>query len=994
VTTTPPPPAAPARSPAVTRGASVARRTLRPRVISGRRLVRAAGLLACCGVVASLALTAAPEAMAQSETDAERFRDMSPEERRAFVAERQREERLRRYREQLERRGSLSESEIEELLEQERQRLDRQAEMAARIQGGAAPETVGRDDPDRLGAEPQPIDAEQPAPGGETAPGVEGALAGGEPIRLAFPDEVSLARVVDVVSEGLGVNIIAAPGLENETVIITRPIERTADEMLTLLSVLLDDRGYVLQEGDDGILRINRAGNMQIRVGEGPLSTTRVIPTPNLRPSALQQMLQNVLMGAGGGGQPGNVQGGGAVSITPLDELGVIVASGSATRLDNVERLIELLVQADEAQRLHLLPVTNVAASFARDRMIELQGQLASGPQGLGGVQNRVQPGAQQLGASASLSRLADRLYVHAGNSLLFRGTPEELRDVEDLLRVVDQISPLVARRYQTGAVTQEVVQAAQALGLGAIEQIEEATNQSLRQQFAQRGQLAVTPNATAIGDSRFVVDTENGTVIYFGTPEQHERVDELVKQFRADMIDNGTQIRVYKLLYASAAGGGTGGGTGGGGGVTTTGAGGAGGSVSVINNDRGVAEILTDLIQDPQTARAEGRFVSPGGFGAEATGVSAAEDAIISQQAAQVEDDSLTDLVEDALGGTRLVATEENTVIVADGSRNQVIIKAPALAHRQFEAIIGQLDRKRPQVQIDVRIVSLTTNDSFDWSTAYDFNIGDFNLSGLFGAASGTDSITELITVPAPAPGLTMGVINSDYVPFALNTLETLGTTDVVSRPNVLVNDNAPASYVSITQIPFAETTQNANTTTTGQGGVAEAGTRLNVVPRISGAGEVTLALELELSDFIGEATGNLQPPAQQDTFNSQVTLPTNATIIIGGFSLSREQETEAGIPLLKDIPILGNLFKRVSISSNERVIFLFITPTIIEETDDVSLRLLSEGPLRAAGYDDGMPRFEPVLMPIRSRTDDIDRSLERLDLSSLDRPRTDADL
>jgi type II secretory pathway component GspD/PulD (secretin) len=921
------------------------------------------------------ALLALPVCAAGQATDDDglptNWSEMSAQERREFMIRRnQSTERLERLRRQLEQRG-MSASEIDEIMQRERERAQDRLDRLRRQQAGEAAQAASRQPRDDATGGDAPE-------GAGAAEGVRGAFGEAETIELAFAEAVSLDQLVDVISEALEINIFAAPGLENESVIIKAPIEIPKDELLKLLSVLLDDRGFVLQEGDDGLLRINRAGQMSIRVGEGPLSTTRVIPTPNLRPSGLQQMLQNVLTGGSNPSTPGGA-GGQGVNITPLDELGVIVASGSATRLDNVQRLIDLLVEAAEDQRLHLLPVTNVAASFARERMIELQGQLVSAA-GAAQAPQAPRPGADVRSASGSLSRLAERLYVHSGNSLLFRGTRAELSDVENLLRIVDQVSPLIAKRYQTGAVTEEVVRAAEALGLGASERIENVQNQGLRQQFGQQGRLPQTAEATGIGDSRFVVDSDNGTLIYFGTPEQHERVQELVQQFRRDMIDNGTQIRVYKLLYASAdapGGGGGGGATLGGG---TDGEGRTGNvSVSVQPNERGVAEILQDLIQDPQEARVEGRFVSPTRQGG---GVSAAEDAILAQQAAEFDGSPAADLLEDALGGTRLVATEENTVIVPDGARNQVIIKAPALAHRQFEAIIAQLDRRQPQVQVEVRIVSLTTNDGFDWSTAYDFNVGDFNLSGLFGAAAGTDDIVDTIQVPAPTPGLTLGLINSDYVPFAINTLETLGDTEVTSTPSVLTNDNATASFVSEQEVPFAETTVNANTQTTSQGGVSTAGTILDVTPRISGAGEVTLALNIELSDFLDAPTGNLAPPAQRDQFTSQVTLPTNSTIVIGGFRLRRRDRTEAGIPLLMDIPLLGNLFKDVSTSTSDRTIFLFITPRIIEETDNVSLRLLSEGPLKVAGYDDGMPTYEPRLIPVRDRSADLDRALERLRL------------
>lgn len=877
------------------------------------------------------------------------------------------------YRDRLVARGGFTEEQIEDLVVQRFERIGIGEERIRRILAGDFQGGGFAQDPGETPAQPDdqntaPVTADPAATIG-TDSEASGSFTDSETIKLAFVEPITLDTLIDIISRELEINVVFQdPQLANQTVLIRAPIEVPTDELLLLLSTLLADRGFAIVEGDNAFYRIVQATNTPVEVG-GVLATTRIIPTPNLRPSGLQTMLDTVL--TGGAPSPGTPAGNRTVRFTPLDELGLLVVTGEATRLARVQELIDLLVEARRNQRLHLLPVEHVAASFARERMLELQGQISQGAAGQfipGRTPTPVpgRPGVSIAGASTDLSRLAERLYVHSGNTLLFRGTGDELREVEDLLRVVDEVSPLIAKRYQTGIVTAELVEAAERLGLGTAAVVEGIGGDDTLRSFQRQG-LAnqATDSGVTVGDSRFQVDPDNGTVVYFGTESQHERFGEMVEQFRADMIDNGTQIRVYKLLYASA-------------GERSIGGGEEGGEAET---DPGLASLLEDLIRDPSNQRVEGRFTQGGTTG---DGFSAAEDALLAGQAAPGAD-SLSLAVESALGGTRLAATEENTVIVADVTRNQIIIKAPALAHQQFEKIISQLDRRRSSVLIEVRIVSLTTNEGFDWQTAYDFEIGQFNLTALLGAgapAEGANNLVESITVNAINPGLTAGLIKSEYVPFAINTLETIGDTRVVSEPRVLVNDNYRATFDSFTEVGIQEISQNANTTTTGQAGTAEAGTELEVTPRVSGAGEVTLELSIQLSDFTGEATEGLQPPAQRDIFNTEVTLPTNSTIVVGGFSLSRDQEAEAGIPLLKDIPWVGNLFKDISIERDNRTIFLFITPTIIDQDDDLSLKLRSEGPLAQAGYDDGTPSFDPVLIRVNPERDRLREALEGAEL------------
>jgi len=176
---------------------------------------------------------------------------------------------------------------------------------------------------------------------------------------------------------------------------------------------------------------------------------------------------------------------------------------------------------------------------------------------------------------------------------------------------------------------------------------------------------------------------------------------------------------------------------------------------------------------------------------------------------------------------------------------------------------------------------------------------------------------------------------------------------------------------------VPFTSTSQSANTTITSQGGTAEAGTTLEVTPRISGGGDITLEITVELSDFTGEAQGGLQPPAQRDSYTTIVTLPTDSTVVIGGFRLDRTSENERKIPFLGDLPILGALFKGQNNDSTQTTIFVFLTPRVLSDPNGTDLLLLTEGPLEEAGLAPDVPRLEPALIPIAGSLGDQKRRL-----------------
>jgi type II secretory pathway component GspD/PulD (secretin) len=453
---------------------------------------------------------------------------------------------------------------------------------------------------------------------------------------------------------------------------------------------------------------------------------------------------------------------------------------------------------------------------------------------------------------------------------------------------------------------------------------------------------------------SGFTVDPESGSVIYYGTETQHARVQALMEQFKLTAIGEDIEIKTYKLLYAKAEAG--------------------------DDEARGVVDILIELLETPGERTTQSPFL-PAGRGAQRdTGTS----------------DPSLDLAADAPppteGATRLLATQDNTIIVADPARNQIIIKAPRKAQAQFAEIIAKLDQKQPQVNIEVQIVSVTTTDNFNWEADVQLNFGQFSWFSGFGASIAEGAGTTTLdprTLPAVTPGLTTGWIKSDYLPIAINTLATIGDTRVLSKPSLLVNDNQEATFQSVRTEPFSSASQGTATTIVSQGGTVDAGTTLRVVPRISEGGDITIEFEVELSDFTGTGTGGLQPPKQTESYQSYVTLPSDSTIVVGGFKLKRDSTTENKIPLLGDIPLLGNLFKNYNKSERHATIYVFITPTIMRDPLGEDLRLATRGPMEEVEIDPDVPDMDPAVIPISPRGD-VDASPMR----TLDPPPSTAEL
>ncbi len=743
---------------------------------------------------------------------------------------------------------------------------------------------------------------------------------GADSFTFNFPDQaVQLLTLTEALGQFLGINIIADQGLQSQTVVFQAPFDVPRDQLLTLLSQLVEDRGFALTRDDLGIYHIRPGANVAPNFDDqADLSTTRFIPTPLVKPSALVQTITTNLG-----------QGGAAARLTPFDELGVLMVTATPRTVDLIEEIVERVLEKNSAQVLQSFLLQHVAADYAIQRINTLNGQL--GGAGVAQPGNAAPPGGgASVGVAGSLSNLSSRMFADQGNAIIFRGSLDEGAMLQQLVDLVDRVTPLIARRYSVGAVASEVADAAEQLGLGAVRSAARQGGQGGSSNFAQpgvRGQQVQQQVAT----SGFLVDSERGSFTYFGTESQHEIVQALIDDFSEQQVGAQVEIEMYKLENAEAG---------------------------------SVAEILEQLIEDPEARQGSSPFLP--GSGQPAINLGPGQDVQL--------------LPEGSLDDDAFTVGSDDVIIVADEDRNQIVIKANERLQRQLARVIRDLDQRQPQVNIKAQIVSVTSGDDFNWAFEWQFNPGDALLFTNFGLSTPTTGDDGQPTgnkiVPSDASGITTALIKSDYVPFIINTLQSEANARIESTPQVLVRDNQTGDVSSQREEPFSTTSQGTSTTVTGQGGTASAGTTLNVTPRISSGGYLSLEYSIELSSFDGTGVAGLQPPRQTENYNSSVQVPSDTTIVVGGFTLMSESRTESGIPILKDIPLLGNLFKTVGKSQSRTTIFVFITPTIMDDPDFLDLRLATEGPLADAGIEGVTPRLEPATIPIMEK----DLSMNRL--------------
>jgi type IV pilus assembly protein PilQ len=291
---------------------------------------------------------------------------------------------------------------------------------------------------------------------------------------------------------------------------------------------------------------------------------------------------------------------------------------------------------------------------------------------------------------------------------------------------------------------------------------------------------------------------------------------------------------------------------------------------------------------------------------------------------------------------------------VIADPRTNALIIQDIPAVIPQIDGLLQQLDRKTQQVQIEARVVAATRSFARDIGTQLGFGwgngataVGGANLVGnspvqQIGIADpryfivGTSQIPLFTNFAAgtganpPTSGLTLSNASRNYRLDAILTMaESRGLLKILSRPYILTQNNIPSWIRQGLRVPIVTQGQLSGPATTTY---TDAFLRMTVTPQITAENTIFLNLDLENTtpDFSRVVGGNPTLITQQA--QTSVLVTDGGTVVIGGVIQTQNSVSTVQVPLLGDIPILGNLFKRNTVSTSTQELIFFIMPKIIQ--------------------------------------------------------------
>jgi type IV pilus assembly protein PilQ len=295
---------------------------------------------------------------------------------------------------------------------------------------------------------------------------------------------------------------------------------------------------------------------------------------------------------------------------------------------------------------------------------------------------------------------------------------------------------------------------------------------------------------------------------------------------------------------------------------------------------------------------------------------------------------------------------------VIADSRTNALIIQDIPATIPEIQRLLAQLDRKTQEVEIEARVIASTRTFARDIGVQLGFGWGNgptaIGGAGSVGtspqtvgytspppyftnpAVSGTTATQAAIplftNMPAQSPssGLSLLNIGGSYrIDAILTAAESRGLLKILSRPRIVTQNNVLAVVRQGLRVPIVTQAQLGGPPTTTY---VDAFLRLTVTPQITVENTIFLNIDVENTtpDFTQQVQGNPTLITQQATTSVLVT--DGGTVVIGGVIQTQNNVTTQQVPLLGDLPVLGNLFKRRLVKTSTQELLFFVTPKIIQ--------------------------------------------------------------
>lgn len=767
---------------------------------------------------------------------------------------------------------------------------------------------------------------------------------GDEVINMALPDKVPIIDLLDLVGKNLNLSYLYDPQKVTGEVVWklngTLKGQVKKKDLYPLLEAALQEKNLVMTRHKGNIVRVMPKAEAMTNsdpelvtsesetIERGNAIVTKVFSLKHIDNSSAENLLQGMGL---------------AVGVTPMAESRKMIVTAYAHRMGRIQQLLELVDQPGAPRKFKYRQLRYTMAKTLADKVKALAEQLenvsvtigvsetpSETPPKMPGESDvayrtrlatiRAAETARRANAAAAARVAAPQepkpgVYLDADertNRILMIGEEEQLTTVEELVDALDiaQQELRALQLYRMKHVDAEEV-ARKLQELGVIHRMPETTASQRQSQSGSRitgqpttparpGQPAVAGDATTTPAGTEL--TEEGLV---GEPQV------VVVESTNSLLVNGTPEQHAKISSI----------------------------IEFVDSEMDLEEIPYKIYPLENSSPAH---------------LAEILQSLIEESTEQTQDKD---------GKIEKVVTkrQDEIAIVPDPNTYSLIVYASKKNQEWIQTLVKQLDKRRPQVLIDVTLVEVTKTEQFD----YDLqlveswpNLGDASLLG-----SATGNAIKALTTPSDLAtagrdhvvgvGSKSGTGTAYYADKHVNALLTAMQSKnygrVLAKPKILVNDNemgniktADITYVKKTSsVPFTSATAGT-TSTSVQTSVDyepyDAGITLNITPHISEGDLLRLDIELTRSDFRPTESVDAPPNTTTSEVKTGVTVPDGSTIILGGMVKLNQNKGGSKVPILGDLPLVGGLFRTVSNSDNQSKLYVFVKAEVIRPEGELA--------------------------------------------------------
>ncbi|TAK99894.1 MAG: hypothetical protein EPO08_15225 [Rhodospirillaceae bacterium] len=268
---------------------------------------------------------------------------------------------------------------------------------------------------------------------------------------------------------------------------------------------------------------------------------------------------------------------------------------------------------------------------------------------------------------------------------------------------------------------------------------------------------------------------------------------------------------------------------------------------------------------------------------------------------------------------------------IVVDEPRNGLIFLGSAEEYAQFRTLVDQMDHAPLEVMIEATVAEVTLNKNQ-------------NLGMTLGFDSGATNVPNRTTATSSASGIFYSILRSKgEISGQISALASRNKVQVLSSPRLVTSSGQTAAISVGTDVPIVTAQETApNATVGGTSSLLQSiqyrstGILLNITPTINSNRRVELAVSQEVSSASANTTSTVSSPTiLKRSIQTDLSLDDGQTVLLGGLISETYNEGDNGVPYLKDIPVLGNLFKTQSKSIDRTELIVLLTPYIIDSPD-----------------------------------------------------------